>query len=193
MLQALLALYPFKQLYIADINAIQKNGNHNKIILEISAKFPALSLWLDAGVNNINSAKSCQESKLNTVLGSESIEDAAQYQALLSASQHQAILSLDYKNDIYQGASELLNNPNLWPSKVIVMTLNKVGSSAGPDIQKLQSIKCLSKHSSIYAAGGVSNINDLESLSALGIEGALISTALHNGTLTNDHIAHFQK
>jgi len=26
--QALLALYPFKQLYIADINAIQKTGSH---------------------------------------------------------------------------------------------------------------------------------------------------------------------
>ena len=190
--QALLALYPFKQLYIADINAIQKNGNHADTILEISAKFPALIIWLDAGLDEADTFHNWQNKNIKVVLGSESLKGLSQYHALLSASQHLAILSLDYKDDVFQGTPELISSPNLWPGNVILMTLNKVGSDAGPDLQKLSAIKKLSAQSSIYAAGGIRNSADLESLLALGIDGALVASALHNGALSHQQIKQLQ-
>ena len=95
--QALLSLYPFKQLYIADISAIQKTGNHKNTILEITNNFPNLEIWLDAGYDNEASINAYQGPNIKPVLGTESLSKITQYQALSSASQHRAILSLDYK------------------------------------------------------------------------------------------------
>jgi len=186
--QALLALYPFKQLYIADINAIQKTGSHQKTILEIAKNLAQLEIWLDVGFNNEASIKPFQTSNISPVLGSESLNSIDQYQALSSASQCTAILSLDYKNGLFQGNQDLIDDTSLWPEKVIVMTLNKVGSNSGPDLAKLAAIKQQSKQSKIYAAGGVRGIDDLEALKVLGINGALVASALHNGNLTQQHI-----
>ncbi|MEY4928295.1 MAG: hypothetical protein RL279_34, partial [Pseudomonadota bacterium] len=50
---ALLAIHPFKQLYIADLNAIQKLPNKASSnfasIAQIRLAYPGLELWLDAG------------------------------------------------------------------------------------------------------------------------------------------------
>jgi phosphoribosylformimino-5-aminoimidazole carboxamide ribotide isomerase len=182
--QALLALYPFKQLYIADINAIEKTGSHQKFIDEIANHFPQLEIWLDAGFDNEASIKSFSASNISPVLGSESLNSIEKYQALSSASFSCAILSLDYRDDEFQGRQELLTDISLWPKDLIVMSLNKVGSYTGPDLAKLSAIKQQSKQSKIYAAGGVRGYADLEALQALGISGALVASALHNGVLS---------
>jgi len=44
------------------------------------------------------------------------------------------------------------------------------------------------KHSKIYAAGGVRNSTDLEALKASNISGALVASALHNGALGQQQI-----
>ena len=186
--QALVTLYPFKQLYIADINAIQKTGSHQKIIDEIANHFPQLEIWLDTGFHNETSIKSYQTTNIRPVLGSESLNSIEQYLALSSASKRPAILSLDYKDALFQGIQDLSTNASLWPENVIVMTLNKVGSNTGPDMAKLASIKQQSKQSNIYAAGGIRGNADLEALKVSGIHGALVASALHNGALTPHQI-----
>lgn len=186
---ALLTLYPFKQLYIADINAIEKTGSHQKIIFEIANQFPQLAIWLDAGFDNEVSMKSFPSSNISPVLGSESLSSIQQYRALSSASSSCAILSLDYRGDEFHGAQEFLNDVSLWPRRLIVMTLDKVGSNTGPDLTKLACIKQQSKQSNIYAAGGIRGAADLEALKTLGIDGALIASALHNGTLSSIYLS----
>ena len=186
--KAFFTLYPFKQLYIADINAIQKANNHQNTILEIAKDFPQLEIWLDAGFDSPSLINDYSFHNINPVLGSECLNSIEQYQALLSASQHRAILSLDYKDDLFQGAQDLLKNTSLWPNEVIVMTLNKVGSNTGPDLAKLASIKTQSNLSNIYAAGGVRNSHDLEALKASNISGVLMASALHNGALSQQEI-----
>lgn len=188
---ALLTLYPFKQLYIADINAIEKTGSHQKIIFEIANQFPQLEIWLDAGFDNEVSMKSFTSSNISPVLGSESLNSIQQYRALSSASSSFAILSLDYRGDEFHGAQEFLDDVSLWPRRLIVMTLDKVGSNTGPDLTKLASIKQQSKQSNIYAAGGIRDTADLEELKTLGIDGALIASALHNGTLSAIYLSEF--
>jgi phosphoribosylformimino-5-aminoimidazole carboxamide ribotide isomerase len=186
--QALLALYPFKQLYIADIDAIQKTGSHKNIILKIMNSFPNLEIWLDVGFDKEKSITNYQSRNFKPVLGSECLTSIAQYQALSTVSKGGTILSLDYKDQRFQGTQDLLTDANLWPEDVIVMTLNKVGSNAGPDLAKLASIKMRTKHSKIYAAGGVRNSADLETLKANNISGALVASALHNGALSQQQI-----
>ena len=45
--------------------------------------------------------------------------------------------------------------------------------------------------SRLYAAGGVRNVNDCLQLKNLGLSGALIATALHNGEITAKQLSIF--
>ncbi len=45
----LLALHPFRTLYIADLDAIRKQGDHKAQIVALRRAFPQLRLWVDAG------------------------------------------------------------------------------------------------------------------------------------------------
>jgi len=52
------------------------------------------------------------------------------------------------------------------------------------DIERLSQIRSCAGDRRIYAAGGVRNSDDLVALKRAGIAGALVASALHDGTLT---------
>jgi len=181
--EAFLELYPFKHLYIADINAIQKRGHHQDIIASIALAFPDLEIYLDAGFSTNEEINIFNGIKVIPVLGSESISTIEAYQTIKNNQQKRMLLSFDFKNDIYQGPTALLQDSTHWQSELIVMSLSKVGSQLGPDLEKLKHLKQISPQTKIYAAGGIRDANDLKSLKLENIDGALIASALHNGTL----------
>jgi phosphoribosylformimino-5-aminoimidazole carboxamide ribotide isomerase len=49
------------------------------------------------------------------------------------------VLSLDYRGDSFL-RSKRLCAPHLWPARVIVMTLARIGGDAGPDVDRLADI-----------------------------------------------------
>ena len=63
------------------------------------------------------------------------------------------------------------------------MTLAKIGGGAGPDLARLAQIKARAGSREVYAAGGLRGAEDLAALAGLGIAGALIATALHEGRI----------
>ena len=87
------------------------------------------------------------------VLGSESQSDARMVRDL--ADDPRVVLSLDFRGAAFAGPPELLAEPDGWPRQVIVMTLARVGSGAGPDVARLSEIRAMATQRSIYAAGGV--------------------------------------
>ncbi len=192
-LQALLELYPFDQLYIADLNGIQKRGNHYDIIRSIRQLYPDLKLWLDCGLSEVDDLKIWRDSGVSFVIGSESLDSMASYTALNLACKQNYILSLDFTTSGYQGPPELLQDPAQWPNQVITMTLSQVGSNLGPDEEKLAGIMQQSSGSKIYAAGGIRGMDDLSRLKNMHVSGALVATTLHAGKLAGAEIASLAK
>jgi len=94
------------------------------------------------------------------------------------------ILSLDFRGRAFQGPAGLLGETRCWPRKVIVMTLARVGSGAGPAIDQLAAVVEIAGGRDIYAAGGVRDGADLAALRRAGVAGALVATSLHDGRLT---------
>lgn len=191
MVDAIMRLYPFACLYIADLNAIQNNGHHQATIAAIKQRYPQLKLWVDAGFKDVATIAHYRALAIQVVLGSESLQDLAHYEQLLAACDNHVVLSLDFKANQYQGPAQLIQSAALWPEHVIVMTLSKVGSQAGPDIAQLQAIKRLAEAEAnqspsvnIFAAGGVRHDADLLELQGLGIAGALVASALHAQQIT---------
>ena len=186
--RALQSLYPFKCLYIADLDAIQGNSSH-AVQINIQKEFPEMEIWLDAGFNASEAIQAWQDSRVRIVLGSESLVSIDRYQAILNACKTAPVLSLDFKSGQFLGPQALINDPQLWPNEVIVMTLDQVGSQSGSDLAQLNAIKNLSPTISIYAAGGIRSIDDLNTLKAQHFTGALLASALHNGKISKAELA----
>jgi phosphoribosylformimino-5-aminoimidazole carboxamide ribotide isomerase len=176
--RGLLSVYPFPTLYVADLDAIQRNGDNVRTLRRIRAELPALQMWVDNGAADAGAIETLVGADLGApVIGSESQHDGeliAQHR-----SSPRVVLSLDFRGDVFQGPQGILAEPALWPHRVIVMTLARVGSGAGPDLGRLASIRSIARGREIYAAGGVRNADDLRTLKQAGVSGALIATALH--------------
>ena len=176
--RGLLGVFPFPTLYVADLDAIQGSGDNCPTLRRIRAEFPSLRMWVDNGVVNASALHAFIGADLGTpVIGSESQRDSkliAEHRDSM-----RIVLSLDFRGAAFQGPQEILAEPALWPHRIIVMTLARVGSGAGPDLGRLASIQSIAGGREIYAAGGVRNAADLRALKKTGVSGALIATALH--------------
>jgi phosphoribosylformimino-5-aminoimidazole carboxamide ribotide isomerase len=181
--RGLLSIYPFALLYIADLDAIEASGNNDATVSELRGEFPRVELWVDRGIADRRAAEDWLATGLgHMVLGSESLADAAVAQHF--ADDPRVILSLDFRAAAFQGPPALLAQPDDWPTRVIVMTLARVGSGAGPDLERLGAIRAAAPTRKLYAAGGVRDVGDLVALQNAGIAGALVASSLHDGRLT---------
>jgi phosphoribosylformimino-5-aminoimidazole carboxamide ribotide isomerase len=63
------------------------------------------------------------------------------------------------------------------------LDLLRVGSGEGVNKEFLERVAALGGLD-VYAGGGVRNIENLIELQKMGVKGALIATALHNGKIT---------
>ncbi len=75
---------------------------------------------------------------------------------------------------------KLLNGYNI--QDIIILELSKVGTSAGIDIDFLRGVVELSKHS-VLLGGGIRDMADINALKEIGVSGALVATAVHNGRI----------
>jgi phosphoribosylformimino-5-aminoimidazole carboxamide ribotide isomerase len=149
---------------------------------------PNANIWLDAGFNDPDQLETALATDgIWPVLGSESQVDPLLLEACHA--NPRLVLSLDFRGDAFLGPRSILENTNNWPSRVIVMTLGRVGANSGPDFERLTEIKRRAGHRAVIAAGGVRNVHDLEQLQAIGISAALVATALHGGALTPEAVS----
>jgi phosphoribosylformimino-5-aminoimidazole carboxamide ribotide isomerase len=186
--EGLRTLHPFQAFYIADLDAIEGRPPNSAALARLRAMPEAPELWVDAGIADEETlAGALAEPLLCPVLGSESQRDDA---LLRRFRDHpELILSLDFFSDGFRGPLSFLEEPALWPQRVVVMTLAKVGSAAGPDFARLGEIKKKAGSRSVIAAGGVRNAADIRALSSLGVAAVLVATSLHDGTLAPGQLA----
>ena len=176
--RGLLGMFSFPALYVADLDAIQGSGDNSQSLRRIRAEVGQLRMWVDNGVADASTLYAFIGADLGTlVIGSESQRDSALIAQRRDSKQ--VVLSLDFRGDAFQGPDEILAEPALWPRRIIVMTLARVGSGAGPDLTRFTAIRSIAGGREIYAAGGVRDAADLSALKAVGAAGALIATALH--------------
>jgi phosphoribosylformimino-5-aminoimidazole carboxamide ribotide isomerase len=179
----LLALHPFERMYVADLDAIMGRGHHADALERIRHRHPRLELWIDAGIGDDADYTAWRERSLGRlVLGTETLRDATLPDRCRQRGDR-PVLSLDYRGDAPVGATCLFDDAALWPDDVIVMTLARVGSGEGPDLERLAAVRDRAGDRRVYAAGGVRDARDLRVLRAAGVAGALVATALHGGAV----------
>lgn len=186
----LLRLAPFRHLYIADLDAIEARPPNDAAIRSIAESVPSVALWVDNGIAGADAASAwLKRWPHSLVIGSESQRDTQTIASLRD--EPRVLLSLDFRGDVFQGPAALLEDPALWPARVIVMTLARVGAAAGPDIQRVSAIVTRANRRAVFGAGGVRHGADISALKTIGAAGVLVATALHTGALTRSDIQRY--
>ncbi|MEQ1484133.1 HisA/HisF-related TIM barrel protein [Methyloglobulus sp.] len=179
-------LFRSPTIYIADLNAITRQGNNGALLATVLASFPNITFWIDGGYPLCND-NLIKFDNFMPVLGSESFHD--ENVSDIKKFNQNFILSLDYSSTGELGAKTLFSEQELWPENIIIMSLPKVGSNQGPDLDRLSTYRKQYRQRNIIAAGGIRDSEDLRTLEQIGIETALVATALHNGKISPDEIA----
>ncbi|MFO1103232.1 MAG: HisA/HisF-related TIM barrel protein [Methylocystis sp.] len=173
-----LTLHPFEKIYVADLDAIEGSGDNRRAIGALTQRYPSLRFMVDAGAKSDDWRG---VSGIERVIGSETLSDGESFS--VAKDDPNVILSLDFRGDEFLGPRPLIDRAELWPRRIIVMTLARVGVGAGPDVERLATIIERAGERRVYAAGGVRDARDLARLEAIGAAGALVATALHDGAL----------
>jgi phosphoribosylformimino-5-aminoimidazole carboxamide ribotide isomerase len=166
----LISVHPFRTLYVADLDAIEGKGDAGAIR---RPPVPPRSQTM---------GEEPSPPPTSLVLGSESQRDCGLLRALRD--HPHVILSLDFRGDRFLGPDCLLSEPDLWPQRLIVMTLARVGSGAGPDLDRHAAIRERAGGRLIYLAGGLRDRRDLAAVKASGAAGILVASALHDGRIS---------
>ena len=170
-------LFPFKALYIADLDGIEGRGENSSLPRYLREAAGIEEIWVDNGAASHSDAVSPY---VRQVLGSESLANGIPAEA---RSSRDWILSLDFRGDEFQGPRQILDDAAAWPDRLIVMTLARVGANEGPDYARLKSIIARAGQRRVFAAGGVRGRDDLVDLRDAGAAGVLIASALHDGKI----------
>lgn len=182
----------FDELYIADLNSIQNIGENIESIAQIISE-TGLNVMLDAGFSYSQDLDPYVNRGINrAVLATETLASLEVVEEVRSEYGLQIVASIDVRGEEIIAQSSQLQRPlselvrefeKNGASEMILLNLEKVGSSAGPDTQLVK--KCL-QHVDvpILAGGGVRNVQDLIDLRDVGGAGALVATALHTGSIS---------
>lgn len=182
------ALQPL-EVYIADLNVLQggSRDTNAELVRAVSSKAETM---LDFGVSSPDDAENALSIANTAVIGTETGTLATIRE---TASRHpgRISVSIDIKRgevlkqdpEIPSGPFEIVEALNGMPLKdLIFLDMDRVGTASGFDPAFLKELALRSKHD-VLLGGGVRNMEDLYTLGKIGVKGALVATAVHNGSI----------
>ena len=174
------------RLYVADLDALMGGHVQMAVLKQLLQALPEVKeLWLDGGFADAAAAAAVARelgdfaNRVLPVYASESLRSRAAL-ADCFAQNPQAVMSLDRRGNERLDPAGCWDAPELWPLRVIVMTLERVGSGHGPDLQTLAEVQARAPAAQLFGAGGLRSLADLHAADAAGAAGWLVASALHD-------------
>jgi uncharacterized protein related to proFAR isomerase len=167
-------------LYVADLDGIMRGAPQRDLLARLAGALPGVEFWLDAGFTDPSSASALiaplreTGAAITPVFGSESLHADAMTQLPADA-----ILSLDRRHDTPLGDPHCWTDTTHWPERLIVMTLERVGSFDGPALSTIAEVRQRAGQRQIIGAGGIRDADDLHAAAASGATAWLVASALH--------------
>lgn len=184
-IDALLRLHAFSTIYIADLDALMGYGSQWPLVEALATQHGGLRFWVDQGIPG-GGPRGRISANLVPVIGTESL--GATTLNRWASSGTDFILSLDFRGGRLLGNRHAVEHRDLWPERLIVMALSRIGSGRGPDFARLADFRRRFPEKRLIAAGGVRHAGDLRALEDLGMHGVLLASALHSGAVGAEHL-----
>ena len=200
--RAFRSAFGLEQLYVADLNAL--GGIEPQIGHIASLASDGFELLVDAGLRDAGRGHSLLDAGVARVVAA--LETSGGPEELTSIvrelGRERVTFSLDLK------AGKLLGDVTSWETddpagialravecgvrSLIVLDLAGVGEARGvPTIPICQRLQNERADVEIITGGGVRNSDDLEEIAAAGVDGVLVASALHDGSLTPDDLRQY--
>jgi phosphoribosylformimino-5-aminoimidazole carboxamide ribotide isomerase len=187
------------RLYVADLDALMGGAVQTAVLRTLLDALPGIELWLDGGFADAGQGEAVlaelapQAARIVLVFGSESLRSRAALEACFAGDAARrgalatAALSLDRRDGQKLDPAGCWSASALWPERVIVMTLERVGSGAGPDLDTLAEVRRRAPTTTLIGAGGIRSEDDLARAAAAGADAWLVASALHDLQLPRRH------
>jgi phosphoribosylformimino-5-aminoimidazole carboxamide ribotide isomerase len=184
-------------LYVADLDALLGGAPQTGVLARLLRALPGVTLWLDGGFGDLSAARDTLAAlggdahRVRPVFGTESFASPAAFNQVFgepggacapdaTPAPLGALMSLDQRSAAPMDPTGAWSQPRRWPRDLIVMTLDRVGADAGPDLDTLAGVRARAPHARLFGAGGICGEADLEAARAAGAAGWLVASALHD-------------
>jgi len=180
--------------YIADLDAIQGAGLQVDALRTLwqTAQPAGVNLWLDAGSAAVKDPLEVARLTDALVIGSETLTRWDDLESVARLVGHgRVVFSLDLRGGRPLGLAAKNASPlevvrkvqGAGIGRVVLLDLGRVGTRTGPDLDLIRSLRGACPNLALYVGGGVTSAEELKALGELGVAGALVATALHQGLL----------
>ncbi|MDO5849932.1 MAG: HisA/HisF family protein [Methanobacteriaceae archaeon] len=173
-----------KEMYIADLDFIERNGKHN--IFEVKEVNTVLPVILDVGVDNLKTFEFLLEFAYKIIVATETLESIEELEKIFNKyPKERIIVSVDVKDnkilskqmDIdFKEFKEVLKR--IQPNEIILLDISSVGTGKGYNKALLEEFSEFKDQ--IILGGGITK-DEIDEINELGIKKALVGTALHKG------------
>ena len=190
--QAYVTALGTSELYVADLDAIEGRGAQYGMHQRLSR---IARSWIDAGLKSEEDACALIDVGADrVVVGLETLPGLeVLHSIVLRLGADRVAFSLDLRDGAPLASAEVLRamSPRELARRavdagvetVIVLDLARVGGSGGTDDAMLHDLRAALPGVDLIAGGGVRDQADLDRLAAVGVNGALVATALHRGVI----------
>ena len=181
-------------LHIIDLDAALGRGENSDIVIPLLREI-SIPIQFGGGVRSVAKAKKLLNLGVSRiVLGTLAFESINSISQLIGEYQSKRIVvALDYlrgevKTRGWTSSTEegvldaLLRFKSMGITRFLLTSISRDGVPSGPDVETIKSASEIS-NVQIIAAGGVSSINDVETLYSLDISGVVLGKALYEGRL----------
>ena len=166
-----------KEVYVADLDAIERRGNNFELIREISRRIP---LMADCGIRSKEDIEKIRELGCTPILGTETAE-----RGLFKIAEG-CVASVDMREHRILGGwrnlQDAISYLNETPVReIIILDISRVGTERGWKREEIEEAVEISEKP-VLIGGGIRK-EDLEILERCGVAGVLVSTAVHLGEM----------
>lgn len=183
-------------IHLVDLDAAFGRGSNHELIAELVSGAD-VQVELSGGIRDDQTLERALATGCRRVnLGTAAIENPQWTAKVISEYGDKIAVGLDVRGTTLAGRGWTTEGGSLWDTldrlerdgcqRYVVTDVVKDGTLQGPNIDLLKQI-CERTSAPVIASGGISGLEDIESLTSLvdaGVEGAIIGKALYEGNFT---------
>jgi phosphoribosylformimino-5-aminoimidazole carboxamide ribotide isomerase len=182
----------FHHLHVVDLDAATGRGCNDATVARILGDSGSIEVQAGGGVRSLERARRLLAAGASRIVtGTRALEDRAWLNDLVNTFPSSVVVAVDVRNrvPVVRGWSEattldlttVLEELNDLPiAGILVTAVDVEGRLGGPDLRLMESVTRASSHR-VIASGGITSIDDLCALDALGVRAAVIGMALYTG------------
>ncbi|CAN5646552.1 bifunctional 1-(5-phosphoribosyl)-5-((5-phosphoribosylamino)methylideneamino)imidazole-4-carboxamide isomerase/phosphoribosylanthranilate isomerase PriA [soil metagenome] len=183
-------------IHLVDLDAAFRRG-HNRAVLTEVVRAVDVDVELSGGIRDDESLRAALATGCRRVnIGTAALEDPLWCARAIAEHGDRIAIGLDVRGTTLAARGWTRDGGDLWEvlerldrdgcARYVVTDVNKDGMLVGPNVDLLRAV-CARTDRPVVASGGISTLADLQTLAGLtplGVEGAIVGTALYTGAFT---------